>query len=381
MGTRMAPSYANIFMHRIERKIRRYYPLKPKLWKRYIDDIFMIWQHGETNLRHFLDFINHQHDTIKFTMEYDTNRIPFLDVMVYKKEDKIETTIYNKPTDAPTYLHYSSHHPLKQRQSVPYGLMIRARRICSEETEFLSQAYRIISTLTRVGYPKELLENTLERVKLLDRRQLLNTQEKPVQNETRLITQYNENNPDMRQLMTRHCHLLDETRRPATPSNSLQLTHSRATNLRNILVTSDHPRRATNNGSKPCYKPCASCPLVQTSAHIRSTRTSKRYKINIDSNCQDFNIVYVITCKKCGIQYVGETSRTLNERMRNHESSIRRRDPHPVATHFNLPQHSTRDLLVTIIDRSPKKNERLRLEEAWMMILDTYTPNGLNGRT
>ena len=42
MGTKLAPSYANISMMKFEEKYVYTYPLQPKLWKRFIDDIFMI---------------------------------------------------------------------------------------------------------------------------------------------------------------------------------------------------------------------------------------------------------------------------------------------------------------------------------------------------
>ena len=41
MGTRMAPNYANLFMGDLEEEILDSYPLKPLVWYRYIDDIFL----------------------------------------------------------------------------------------------------------------------------------------------------------------------------------------------------------------------------------------------------------------------------------------------------------------------------------------------------
>ena len=46
MGTRMAPNYSIIFMHVLETRMIDSYPLKPTIWRRFIDDIFMIWDHG-----------------------------------------------------------------------------------------------------------------------------------------------------------------------------------------------------------------------------------------------------------------------------------------------------------------------------------------------
>ena len=46
MGTRVAPSYAYIFMNDFEERHIYSYHLQPVAWYRYIDDIFCLWQHG-----------------------------------------------------------------------------------------------------------------------------------------------------------------------------------------------------------------------------------------------------------------------------------------------------------------------------------------------
>ena len=52
MGTRMAPSYANLFMDRFERAFLAQEPIQPLVWKRYIDDILCIWT-GSRSERQF----------------------------------------------------------------------------------------------------------------------------------------------------------------------------------------------------------------------------------------------------------------------------------------------------------------------------------------
>ena len=42
IGTKMAPAYANLFMHDLESKLLDLAPVKHYLWLRYIDDIFMV---------------------------------------------------------------------------------------------------------------------------------------------------------------------------------------------------------------------------------------------------------------------------------------------------------------------------------------------------
>ena len=54
MGTAVAPNYANLFMDRFESKALANWPLKPAIWLRFMDDIFMIWTHGEDTLNEFI---------------------------------------------------------------------------------------------------------------------------------------------------------------------------------------------------------------------------------------------------------------------------------------------------------------------------------------
>ena len=75
----MAPSYANIFMDRLERRLIKNAELKPRIWWRYIDDIFIVWTEGEEK---FIDYLNSAHETIKFTYKWSKHEIDFLDVKV-----------------------------------------------------------------------------------------------------------------------------------------------------------------------------------------------------------------------------------------------------------------------------------------------------------
>ncbi len=58
MGTRMAPAYANIFMGGLESKVLSNTNPSPKLWKRYIDDIFVAWTDTEDSLHQFINSLN-----------------------------------------------------------------------------------------------------------------------------------------------------------------------------------------------------------------------------------------------------------------------------------------------------------------------------------
>ena len=97
IGTKVAPSYANMVMSIFEEKYVYTYILQTLLWLRFIDDIFEIWQHGLDSLLKFVDFLNTCVKTLKFTLEYSLTEISFLDVLVKIDEfGKITTDLYFK---------------------------------------------------------------------------------------------------------------------------------------------------------------------------------------------------------------------------------------------------------------------------------------------
>ena len=173
IGTKCAPSYAILFLAALEQRPLDHHVEKPWLWWRYIDDVFLVWTHGEEKLLEFIDFLNSAHRSIKFTAEYSKETIHFLDVQVIKKDDRIVTDLYTKPTDTHQLLHHSSCHPSHTKRGIPYGQALRLRRICSEEGFFAKRLGELETYLLERGYSKGEIDSQVNRVKGLDRRDLL----------------------------------------------------------------------------------------------------------------------------------------------------------------------------------------------------------------
>ena len=93
MGTKIAPSYANLFMDKFERAFLAQEPIQPLVWKRYIDDILCIWVGTRSELESFLDRLNKAHRTLKFTWSISDERVEFLDLNLFKG-GRFNTTNY-----------------------------------------------------------------------------------------------------------------------------------------------------------------------------------------------------------------------------------------------------------------------------------------------
>ena len=147
MGTRMAPAFT-----KFENNAISGYADKPYLWYRHIDDIFLVWTHGEDKLNNFITYLNNIHPTIKFTSEHSTTSIPFLDVNIQLANRRLETDLFCNPADKHQYLLHSSSHPFHTKRSIPYSLAPRLRRICSTETSFDNRATELKNYRTKRGY-------------------------------------------------------------------------------------------------------------------------------------------------------------------------------------------------------------------------------------
>ena len=159
MGTRMAPAYANLFMGDLERKLLAQSPLKPFIWWRYIDDIFMVWTHEEEKLNEFITHINSSHNTIKFTHEFSESSISFLDVTVLlDNNNQISTDLYVKSTDTHQYLLQTSCHSNHVKKSIPFSLALRIRRICSTAEKFKQRTSELLESLCKRGHKRQYVQ-------------------------------------------------------------------------------------------------------------------------------------------------------------------------------------------------------------------------------
>lgn len=116
MGTKMAVSFANIFMSAVETEIISLSNTKPLQRKRYIDDIFSLWSVEKKKIDDFIALANRRHLTIKFMAEISDKEVNFLDTTVFKgerfnKQGILDIRTHFKPTETFQYTHFSSCHP------------------------------------------------------------------------------------------------------------------------------------------------------------------------------------------------------------------------------------------------------------------------------
>ena len=159
MGSPVSPILANFFMEWLEQQAIATAPIdcKPKLWKRYVDDILEIIKRGKVEALTDHLWVNGIDKTncIKFTHKPEKNgQIPFLDTLITRREDgPIKLLVYRKATHTDQYLSFQSHHPLQHKLAVIRTLLERSDSIVTEEEDRKQEEEHIRTALHTCGYP------------------------------------------------------------------------------------------------------------------------------------------------------------------------------------------------------------------------------------
>ena len=165
MGTPVAPPYAIIFMGYLEQKILwpRWPLAKPIIYKRYIDDIFFVWQHSLTALRQFVRLFNSIFLEIKVTGHYSLTRIDFLDLVIYKhpshfwETNLLDTMTHTKELNSYLYIPYTSWHSEAMFTAWVKAEIQRHARNNSLVSTFTTRIQTFYFHLRDRGYPPKWL--------------------------------------------------------------------------------------------------------------------------------------------------------------------------------------------------------------------------------
>lgn len=199
-------------------------------------------------------------------MEIEENgKLPFLDVLVTKKADNtLGHQVYRKPTHTNRYLHAESHHHPAQKQSAIHSLVHRALSI-SDQEHLQTELNHLKETLQRNGYNKEEVNRTINKQRSGIKR--TDTQESQEEKKWLSFLPYVKGTTDrIGKILNKH-------------------------NIRTIFKP---PRKIEQ--------------ILRNPKDQRPPLSSAG--------------VYKIPCS-CGKVYIGETGRTVNTRMKEHERDVR----------------------------------------------------------
>ena len=113
-----------------------------------------------------------------------------------------------------------------------------------------------------------------------------------------------------------------------------------------------------------------------------STTHSFNFNVKSTLTCSSQGVIYLITCKKCKKQYVGQTQQKCNVRMNSQRFDIKHFPDSftNVSEHFNSSDHSINDFSFMAINSIKNNWQRLLKETRWMHLLGTLSPNGMDSK-
>jgi hypothetical protein len=164
MGSPLGPTLANIFLCYHERHWLSQcpYSFKPIYFKRYVDDIFCLFN-DSNHVQDFLAYLNTRHHNMNFTYEDELNSsLPFLDVNVIRYNEHFVTSLYRKPTFSGVYTNFNSFLPELYKKSLVSTLMFRIYTICSSWELINKEVLNLKKILRGNAYPATLLDKLIK---------------------------------------------------------------------------------------------------------------------------------------------------------------------------------------------------------------------------
>ena len=327
MGKKYAPSYANIDMAILEEEVLERASKKPLVFYRFLDDIFIIWTHSKEEFMEFFNCLNNHRESIKFQHNISVESVDFLDITIYKgNKFKHENTLDTKVYFKPTDTHELLHKSSFHPKHTFHGI-IKSQLI---------RYFKICSDNETFDTACSILFHALRNKRNYSRRFL-------------------------RKIKRDTVDMLEKCRSLYSPVGC----------------------------AVPCGKRrCHCCLYLKSASDFDSRYSESEFTITGKLDCNSSNIVYLIECKKCEEQYVGETSKPLKVRLSNHVSDINRYKGTSIAEHFNQFDHNgVEDLQITPILQIPDSDSKIRdmltrrkHESFFIKKLKTMSPLGINDK-
>ncbi|XP_071092696.1 uncharacterized protein [Haliotis cracherodii] len=168
MGSPLSPILTEIYMTHFEQQALTTSPIQPICWYRKVDDTFVILKQDQDPTL-LLQHLNQQHPRVQFTIETEKdNQLPFLDVLVCRNSaNRIQTSVYRKPTHTDQYIHFNSNHPLRTKTGIISTLTKRAINLSfadpKPEIAYLRQVFTHLN-----NYPAKLVDKVIASIESID---------------------------------------------------------------------------------------------------------------------------------------------------------------------------------------------------------------------
>ena len=162
MGNPLSCFVANAFLGELELKLKKK-GLLPRIWLRYVDDIFAVVKRSEADS--LISTLNSQSTTIKFTLdkENENGSLPFLDVLITRVNNKLDFSVYRKPTNTDRYITNDSYRPKSTKLAAFNSMVYRLCKLPLSIRNYMKELENIKRIANVNGYAEEKIEKMVEK--------------------------------------------------------------------------------------------------------------------------------------------------------------------------------------------------------------------------
>ena len=390
-GMKLSPTYACLGMGSFENIVfnsNQDLLRKIMLWKRFIDDVIMLFKGSKSECQTLVNWLNSlMPGVIKFKHEFSFSRIVFLDLEIFKEDGCLKTSLHIKPTNKQLYLDYFSNHPTHCKRSIPYCQALRVTERCTDSSDRDGQLSVLKTKFQDRNYPTKLIDTQFEKAKKKERKTLIYQQRRKKDekdDKVRLIFTHSQANPPINKWVRESRYLLNKNDNAKHIGSRIQVAYKQPKNLQQLVG-------GCQKGSKPippdagCYK-CTKkckvvCPVLEERKDFTSFNTGKTYKIRQRVDCTSEWVIYLCSCKKCGGQYVGKSKTPFKLRHSNHKREIKNKIGGLGHHYGGSGGCGYESISIIIIEEIEEKTFKCLAEREsfWQHQLRVFVENGKNG--
>ena len=295
--------------------------------KRYIDDGAGFYTGSTRSFKTWMNSVNealHAYGLlIDESLIKDVDQFaPFLDILFcFDKNGSLQTDLYVKPTDARSYLNYSSAHPNHIFSGIVYSQCLRLRRIINDQTRLVYRLKELCQAFEKSSYPSKMLKSISAKVLNMDRDLNPSNPDDTDDSDSKpilVVSCFGTDDKLVKTLKSHENELLKTNSFKKSKKPLFQFVKKTAPNLGSMLSVHKSIALGSKSGTTtPCnvHSNCKCCGLIRKNDihEINGRRVS-----GAPGTCKTKNVIYHVECKLCWKPYIGRTVQQTCKRMNGH---------------------------------------------------------------
>lgn len=319
MGSCLASLVADIFINNLECKFFKENPQivsKIIYYKRYVDDIIILFDGTVEEIEDFAKQMNKMHPNIIFTVEHQTEKgLNFLDLSISNSNNRHKFQVYRKPTYTDATINNSSCHPENHKLASYRSMLSRMHKIPLETADQSEELNTIKTIAYNNGYNPKLIDELNSKV-------------------NSHISHPNDKST-----------LKKTTKLPTEKYVSFPFVGKLSYKIANLFRRTD----------------------IRISYYTNNKLKDKAiHSIKNNSNPYNRSGIYRLNCNSCSKIYIGQTGRNFNIRFREHMDALRLKhlNKSTFAQHIAEEEHQVTDIVNNLqILHLANKGKRMNLLE------------------